>query len=632
MSVYAKVSKYYVNQQYTSSFQLLLQYTESEKNNCAPMVKSPKLLKVKRKANLIEVSTPPSDLNLPDNISDFDSSFLSICCLLQSESPSSVKLVTESQILSRILERTRSGIPRHIEEYTLGAFYSAITWVPAEIVDSLINEGLLDLCQSVVDRSLSNASLARVTDRSGELALDILHDLVHLNDGVGRWLIERIESYVRSTVLLPTSFPSVVLKRALARLVCSLVVRFPECFVSGLPESRISSESLRSLFTLCNSDDVETSCHICLSALALEEKFGSNVCPAVNNIALNFIAITNGILEEACILTGDGSASDEESLRLSHWRSRIRGISTFVEHVAGTIEESVAEDIERTDNIEDKKFFVSRTNRMGKLPIEFNLIPKLDAREGSFFMANITPLMTGQCGLDDRDIENIYQLVGYFIRISNFVSFRFSDDRLFDNSAAISAVRLLHLLTEKDADQSLASPLVYECLDLFSTYLLSIISGKNSADHQPSQDFRDFTENILKKIARESEREIADGDGISCCIFEIVQLLTALSPNDIPCKKALAELLVVSMSGLTEKNMTEPSVCSLMEAVFVVFGESDMDCILMSSNEWVVQISNIAVFLNSRQKLLKIAKNDRSQYLAGTIENIKAFVNYKRNS
>lgn len=594
------------------------------------MVKqTPTLLKGKRKAaSLIEITTPPDVITESLNVTDFDASFVSICCLLQTESEASVKLVVESQILSKMLERARTGIPRHLEEHTLGAFWSALTWIPAEVVNSLIDQGLVDLCQSVVDRSTSATIPSRIADRASEIALEVLRDLVQLDSKVGARLLEHIEQYVAKMVSLPTEYPSMVIKRALARLVFTLVEHSPESFVAGLPQSRLSLDSMRALFSMCNGEDLEASCYICLSGLVLEGKFGSSVCPTSSNIRIDFIATTQALIEEACLLSGE--TTDEETLRLSLWRSRIRGISTFLEHVAEVVEESVSDGVERTDNIEERKFFSAKPN--GKTNIEFQLVDKLVNVEK--LEESVTRLVSGCC-VEDRDLENVFQLVGYLIRIKKIVSFRF--EGIFDNSAIFFAVKVLSNIAEKGCDLRLASCAVSDSLDLVSTCLLSIVSGKNESACeliQPSNAVS-FVNSVLKKIIQDClQSEETSGEELSeipSCVFEIVQLLSILLEKELACRESLAILLIESLTALSEGNMSESLVCSLMEAMFVVFSESETDSFLFSI-DWVSKVSNIAIFLNSRMKRLKAAKNPRTIYLEGTLENIKAFVQYKRQS
>jgi len=574
-------------------------------------------LKAKRKASLIEVNTPPSDFAPSANLSDFESSYLSICCLLQTESEASVKLVTESHILSQMLERMRNGTPRHIEEHTLGAVWSALTWVPVEVVRGLIEQGLFSVCYVIVIRSSNQTNLSRKEDRLSEIALEILRDLCQLDDSVTSLLLESIDSFVGIMVSLPTTFPSVVIKRAMSRLIHTVVESRPQAFVAGLPESRLSIESMRNMFSLCGCEDLETSCYLTLSGLVLEQAYGSSVCPTVSNIRTDFIEEARLLVEEACLLSGEGT--DEEALRLSQWRSRVRGISTLIEHVAEVIEDRVSEGIERVDNIEDRKFFMQKGN--GNSRIEFLLVPKL--LQVDRFTDSASRLISA-CRLEDRDLENMFQLLGFFVRIKKLVSFRFGQE--FDNSSALFALRLLHDVSIKEADVGLLSLAVFESLDLVSTLLLSIASGKN---RQPcglleSLNLCEFLSSVLKKIRKESQ----DLEDISCCIFEIVQLVAALT-TDPACRRAAAELLLEALADFNDKNMKESVVSTFVEAVFAVFGESDTDYILFSA-DWVGGLSNIAVFLNATSKTLKTAKTERTQYLEGTIENIKAFVNYKR--
>ena len=114
----------------------------AKKNQPERMVKpSLKSLKGKKKGQEVDIVTPPNNEIPSLDELDSDASYLSICCLLQTESEASSRLVTESQILSKMLDKLSSGTPRDIEQLTLGAIANALTWIPSEIVEVLIRDG-----------------------------------------------------------------------------------------------------------------------------------------------------------------------------------------------------------------------------------------------------------------------------------------------------------------------------------------------------------------------------------------------------------------------------------------------------------------------------------------------------------
>ena len=628
----------------------------AKKNQPERMVKpSLKSLKGKKKGQEVDIVTPPNNEIPSLDELDSDASYLSICCLLQTESEASSRLVTESQILSKMLDKLSSGTPRDIEQLTLGAIANALTWIPSEIVEVLIRQGLVEYCHQLVLRNIERAAGTRSPDKAAEIALDILRDLVQLEDHVGAWLLDQISTYVSLVIACPASYPSVSVKRSCARLIDSLVESNPAAFVPGLPESRLTTEAMQGLFSLCQCPDLETSCYITMSGLTLEQTFGSSVIPTSANIGIDFVALTNNLIVEACTFTVD--PTEEEELRLNQWRSKVRGVSVFIERIADTVEEMLSDSIAREYSIEEKRFFLQSTVK--DAPIEFSLVDKFagcevildtivrletlmasaggdaDEEGGEPTVASKSPMSVI---LEDRDVENIFELVSNAVKIEKLKRLRF--DSRIDNSVILFVSKLLGVLVRTDADFTLSIATVAECLDTISSFLLSVLSGRNqqTSEFLTSTNLVEFVNVILKKIMKESIASVDNSHIVTddqdeevgkmtSIASEIIQLVYALAVADSAVKTQCAECLVLALSSLTEQTITASASCALIEAVFVVFAETDQDSVL-GSIDWVAILASVAVFLKGR---LSVTDKDRRDYVNGTIENIKAFVQYKKS-
>jgi hypothetical protein len=141
---------------------------------------------------------------------------------LQTESEASFKLVTESQILSKMLDRVMNGTPKDIEQLSLGAISNSLSWIPSQIVEGLLKQGLLEFSQGVVSRFAEKGMSNRVPDKAAEICIDMMRDLVHLDDRVGSWVLDHVNDYVALAVACPSTFPAVTIKRSCARLVHAL--------------------------------------------------------------------------------------------------------------------------------------------------------------------------------------------------------------------------------------------------------------------------------------------------------------------------------------------------------------------------------------------------------------------------
>jgi hypothetical protein len=604
------------------------------------MVKeTPRSLRDKRKSGNIEVVTPPG-VEAVEEL-DFESSYLSICCLVQSESLASDKLVNQSNILSKMLERLQTGTPKDIEELTLGAISGALTWVSSDIVRCLIQNGLVDFCHEVLLRLIAKGFHGRIPDRSAEMSLDVLRDLSQLEESVTTWLLERLEIYAGLAVSCPLVFPAITVKRASVRLIQTLVELQPRCFLPGLPESRLSSETLQGLFLMCNSPDTELACCMSLAGLELERIFGSAVVPTSTRISIDLIPSIGAVIDEACTFTQEPAG--EEQLRLDQWRSKLRGLSTFVDHIGASIDELVESDIEKTDSIEDRRFFIKKD--LNSVPIELNialsklfnfesLVESLD-RFSSLIGVSETPRTMGVI-LADRDLDNVFALVGLLVKIRKTISFRLID-RMEPNFAVFAAKILANLIT-RNVDVGIARDLIREALDTVYCLVLSVASQANSIRTpllENEHNLMDFVQTVFTPILKQSiegidNRHITDEDEdedvsavvVSC--FQILQLVFSLGA----CHRACAESTCAALAGLSDTNITVSGGCWLAETMFIVFGEKDLDSVLPA--DWSERMMGIASFLES--KIVKGRKNtrsDRAMYIQGTIENIKAFIQYK---
>ena len=590
---------------------------------------SKKPLNGKQKSNAVPINTPPRGEDAAIVANDLDSQYLSICYLLQAESEASQNLVREDMILSRMLERLSNGTPKDIEELTLGTFASALGWVGPEVVQALLREGLIEFCHQVVLRYIERDGMnSRSSDRSCELSIDLLTDLLNLEDDVVSWLLINLDVYVRLIETTHFTHPSVVIKRCCSRLISDLVQIKPRAFVPGTPESRVTPESARSLFSLCTSSDTETSCNMLIAGLALESEFGSSVIPTVANLSLNIPQLFTSILSESATFVG--SPSDEVELRLSNHRSQVRGISALFEYLCGGIEDAIGD---MNDSIENQVFQIIAAKKIQNVEIE--VFKKILAQQVDF--ESIVLLVGKFCDtlgsslMNDRDVSNVFDMIGHLLRLVKIPSFRLKEFRSDNHQIELVkfAARILAIVEASTADLSSSNGLIGECLDIIVTALHSTYATQVPAKTALLTLLGEFFEKILKPLIRESV-EILDSsvcyseehDKVGVACIQIIDLLFRLNKGSSQVGKFCAQSLVTALSTLSEENISVEVSCALMEAVFVVFGESDNDSIL-------AQIDAKNIFESIANYLKK--HTDRSENVRGTIENIHAFIEYKRN-
>ena len=579
---------------------------------------------------------------------DFESSYLSICCLVQTESQASEKLVNESKILSRMLERLQRGTPRDVEELTLGAISGALSWVSSDIVKSIVQQGLVEYCHSVTSRYLAKGIQGRLPDRTTEMSLELVRDLVQLEEEVAGWVLERLDDYANLAVTCLSAFPSVTIKRAAVRLINTMVELHPSAFIPGFPETKLSNEVIAGLFSMCNSPDLEISCYMSLSGLVLERKFGSNVVPTSSQIKIEFISAILELIQEACTFTAE--PTNEEQLRLDQWRSKLRGLGTFVDHIGDVVEDLIDNE---QDNIEEKRFALVKHS--SDLPVEFAIVDRLSAFEPVLGgLEQLSGLMETKDSedenkasssrtsviLEDRDLENVFSLVSNLVKIRKTVSFRFKER--MDSSFAILAGRILASLVQVNTDPLIARSLIQECVDTVWCLLLSVVSGVNPdrTVFLEADNLVQFVSSVLSPVIKRSievidnrhittDDEDEDISSVVVACLQLVQLIQSQTSAVSPLSRACAGATSMALSTLSETNVTVSIGSWIAESMFVVFGEKDNDDLL--PQDWVVRASSIAVFINSKiPKGKKTCRSDRVAYIQGTVENIKAFVQYKR--
>ena len=588
--------------------------------------RSKKPLNSKQKSNPVEICTPPREGSDSLTASDLQSQYLSICYLLQAESDASLNLVRESMVLSRMLERLNNGAPRDIEELTLSTFASALGWVSPDVVDCLVKEGLVDFCHQRVVRYIEIDGVnSRSSDRSSEVAIDLLCDLMNLDDKVVEWLLTNLDVYMRLLEATHLTYPSVAIKRCIARLIGDLVQLQPRAFVPGIPESRVTSESARSLFSMCSSPDIETSCSIVMAGLALESEFGSNIVPTVANMSLNIQFLLTSILERSSSFIGP--ASDELELGMNTHRSQVRGISCLLGYLSDGLEETVG-DI--NDSIENKQFkLISKAQS-----VEIEVFKKLISQSIDF--DSIVLLLQSFCAtlgtsvMSDGDVSNIFDMIAKWIRLMKTPVFRIKEMRSDQDQIRLVqfATQAIGIVESSTADLSASGSLVAECLDVIVVSLLSSFATRVPTKSTLMNSLTNFVETILKPLTRESIELLDSGSGdedqdkIAIACIQIIDLLYRLNEGEFKWGQYCAECLALALSGLTEQHIAVDVCCALMEAVFVVFGESYHD-------DSLVQIDAVKIFTSISHYLQK--QEIRSDNVQGTIENIQAFIDYKRN-
>jgi hypothetical protein len=377
----------------------------------------------------------------------------------------------------------------------------------------------------------------------------------------------------------------------------------------------------------------------------LESEFGSSVVPTVGNIQLPIATLITDLLRESCTFTK--VVSDEEEVRVLNFKSKIRGISALIDFIAnGSSTDG--------DSIENKLFDISaKINSMEMNFIDRLLINQIDFKiicellihlcstlgNGDDETPKSSPLAPVSNILDDRDIANVFDLVASVAQIFKQVFFRTRKyfNELVQEELVIFATKTISTIESSRSDILVAENLILESLDIISCLLKSVWCGKRSEKSiffSPN-DMAQFLNIYLKSIVKESI-ELCDnfGEGgavdIAVTCLEIVDVLYRLFHNrDISTVDGCATVVADAMSSLTEKNICVPVACTLMESSFIVFGESENDSIL-AQVDWINVFSSIALFLSN--STAKSARNDKTDYVAGTIENIKAFIDYKKGT
>jgi hypothetical protein len=585
---------------------------------------SKKPLNSKQKQNLVEVNTPPREISGSLNADDLQSQYLSICYLLQAESEASRNLVHENMVLSRMLERLNNGSPRDIEELTLSTFASALGWVSPDVVDCLLKEGLVEFCHQKVLRYIENdGANSRSGDRSCELSIDLMCDLLNLEDKMVDWLLANLDMYLRLLQSTHLTYPSVVIKRCCARLVSDLVQLSPRAFVPGIPESRISSEAAHSLFSLCSSPDIETSCSILNAGLALESEFGSSVVPTVANMSINIQQTFASILHQSSSFIEP--ATDELELGMTTHRSQVRGISALLGYLCDGIEEAIG-DI--NDSIENQKFGTVAKISSVEIEVFKTLISQpIDFDAVSDLVQKFTSTL-GTSVMTDSDVSNIFDMVSKWIRFLKTPVFRIKEFRSQEDQIRLVqfAARTIGIVESSTADLSTSNALVAECLDVIVVSLLSSLGTRLPEKSTLLNSMTEFIGTGLKPLARESIEILdsstvsEDQDKIAIACIQTIDLLYRLDESKLG--PFCAECLASCLATLSEEHISVDVCCALMEAVFVVFGETYHD-------DSLVQINAQNIFSSISQYLQK--HTDRSDNVRGTIENIQAFIDYKRN-
>jgi hypothetical protein len=236
-------------------------------------------------------------------------------------------------------------------------------------------------------------------------------------------------------------------------------------------------------------------------------------------------------------------------------------------------------------------------------------------------------------------LENVFDLLGVVVKINKIRALRFKSE--VNASVVTLCARLLGIFVRWDSDLAITRASVEQCLETISWYLLAVAAYRIPDSIRFGENLLEFVSAVVKKFVPQSieiidNRHIVSEDdeedlaSVPMCLMDILQLVASL-PASGPVKAAVAEATVSGLACLSETNITASVACAITETMFVVFGEADQDAIL-ATTDWVARLSSIAVFVNSRLATKKLVRNERSQYFQGTVENIKAFVQYKRGS
>jgi hypothetical protein len=590
-------------------------------------------LRSKRKVQQVTVRTPPQDMRESDStVPDMESSYFSICYLLQTENEVSAKLVIENQVLSQILEKLQNGCPRDVEQLSLNALASALSWAPSQVLEELLRLGLLDYCFGILQRPLGPRS---TNDPSIDSALELMRDLVYLDDRVSVWVLDHIADFL---TLLQSSH--VALKRGASRLIYALVEVAPAAFVPSHPETRLTPSQTSQILSLFSCPDIETSCFITMSGLILECLYGSSVVPAVANMQLDLVGLIRTLSQEST--TFATTPSDEVEFRLNIFRSQLRGVSSFLELIA----DGIVDLVDEKDSIEDRIFTVVSANDKIRKKAELSIVSKL-ANIDWVAMSTAINTLSGQLVsttnedeeedipatsshppslLDDQDAKNIFCVVGTLVKLDKYIRFRFGGSDLggFDQIQTVVST----VLVSGNSDLSA----VAECLGWISAWFLASLAGKSTVV-VTDQTVQPMVP-ILAKIARMDVDGLnEDQVGVFLSFLEIVQEITLMSPNNVSVRTAVANILMEfignTVVNVCTKTQSDPLMCAIAETMFVVFGEDDLDGIL-NSGEWKSAMDVISSLLSEQLRGSKSVRNERNEYIQGTVENIAAFIAYKQ--
>jgi hypothetical protein len=470
-----------------------------------------------------------------------------------------------------------------------------------------------------------------------------------LSERADEWLFRKLDIYVNLALSCEVVFPGVNIKRAACRLIDAIVDAHPDAFAPGQGGCRLSVEELRRLLSLCEATDLETSCYMVICALKLEQKFGCEVIPATRTFSLDIIGVIKSLVKEATSFIGEPTSEDHH--RLEQWRSKLRGITYLLEYISEPVDRLLSEGPEKYDSIEDKKFYTVKL--AGSIPLIDKLFPFEPVLEdleelGRLFQnrsveddENSVSPNEATLYVDDRDLSNVFELVSHLFRVRKVYSFRLSDRK--DSTIAIVAAKTLEsMMICANVDSVIAASLIRECLDVLHCLLLFLLAtkSKDGTVFMEARNLRDFVTVILQKLIKESiefidNRHIVSAEedeeisAVTVACLQLVQLIhISVGAVNQDVGAACARVTGAALAALTESNVTVDIACWISETMFIVFGEKDFDDILSSVvPDWIQRMSSLAPFLTSKSG----SKGERSAYIKGTVENIKAFLEYKRS-
>ena len=560
------------------------------------------------------VSSTPTDEGTAGAAFDFEASFFSICCLLQTESAASLQLVTDYDIISKIVNKLAMGVPRDVEELALGAILGSLSWLPFDAMNSAIVCGLMECCLQFTVRFLEGKEL-RIPDRSCALALDVLQTLLSLDERAGQFILVRHEYWVKLAVECPSTYPSVIVKRGVCRLINTLIIENDGPF------------ALDEIFWTQESSDLEVCCFMLISAFSMNPSNTSVILRLSNDPIYHL----NALILEASTFTND--PSDEEELRLITWRSKLRGIEAVLVHLSESV--PLPDPTEgHSDSIENRTMVkmnaitppfpeqaIIRGITSNLLAVVVNSLPTLcdkivhsgEECDDEYDVRNTSPLLL----LEDRDLNNVFDSVSRVVKIVGLMAFR--QINVKDETEQMNTVNLaVGLLKLANSSRML----VGECIGVLSLCLLTInienVKGKTLWIHELN-----ILKNKMVQLYQDEEFQACElASSILVRLLESVQMIWQI--GDLETKSECADILVCALSSLTEKNIEVDSACTLIEAIFVVFSDSDYN---LGSISWVSIVGSISMYLKANMCKASRGKD----YAKATIENIKAFVEYKRN-